>query len=409
MNRRLVGLILIFWVMALPALALTWQEATQIGAKNSYSLKSAAAQSENARWNYYQALTNFLPQLSANASVGNNIIGTTGTVTQGTGYGLSLSQTLFSGMDNYLNGLSTKNDFESALANQRQVEAQYYYDLRAAFIDLKMAEEDIAIYKEILTRRESDSALIELRFESGREDRGVLMRTKADQDDATFNVVSAKRQRGLSNLKLNQLLSCEVEAVVLTGEAVLPPQPNYQELFLQAPAMEMAWRKVATARYNQERTVKNFLPSVTLNGSYRMNDTNWPPQNATNGWNLNLSYPFFSGGSNITARVAAGAQLDKAEQDFRQTRDTLMYQLQAAYEGLADALDALRVADAFLKAMTQRAEIARTKYLNGLISYDDWGRIENEYINYKKSYNVKKKAAWLAEATWYKAWGGYIK
>ena len=87
----------------------------------------------------------------------------------------------------------------------------------------------------------------------------------------------------------------------------------------------------------------------------------------------------------------------------------LRYTLESAFKGLRDGVEAQKTAQLYVDASTLRAEIARTKYLNGLVSYDEWDRIENDYINYQKSLLARKKAALYAEAAWHNAYGGYLK
>jgi len=69
----------------------------------------------------------------------------------------------------------------------------------------------------------------------------------------------------------------------------------------------------------------------------------------------------------------------------------------------------LGVRETYFEATEERAKIDRVKYLNGLITYDDWDRTESAYITAQKSLLTARKTTLLAEAGWYKSYGGYVK
>jgi hypothetical protein len=52
-----------------------------------------------------------------------------------------------------------------------------------------------------------------------------------------------------------------------------------------------------------------------------------------------------------------------------------------------------------------RAEIARSKYNNGLLSFEDWDLIENDLINRQKALLVSVRERVTAEAGWEQARG----
>ena len=88
----------------------------------------------------------------------------------------------------------------------------------------------------------------------------------------------------------------------------------------------------------------------------------------------------------------------------------LKSQLSDAYSTFIESNQALIVSKSFLNASKVRAEINRSKYNNGLQTFDEWDRIENEHINYQRDYLVKERDQISAEAAWEKVQGlGVIK
>jgi len=396
-------------LLAASSIALTWQEALELAQKNNPQIKSAAGQLESARWSYYRSLTPLLPQISASAAIGQTASGTLAATAQSSSYGLNISQTLFAGFENYISELSAKASLDYYEASRQKTISDVYYTVRKSFIDLSIADENIKLLKDILARRKNNTELITLRYESGREDEGALLRTQADQADATYNITSAERSKSLAQLKLYQLVSAEVKEAAGKLEALPVNSPGYNALVEGAPAHTMYSKQLLKSDLAFRKTASEFLPSVSLGGSYRKSGSAWPPSSDSNSISLNLSYSFFPGGSNIADRAAASADYDRARQDFVQNKNDLRYAIELAYESFKDALDAQRIAQLSVNAAALRAEISRTKYMNGMVSYDEWDRIENDYINAQKNLLSRKKVALYAEAAWYNSYGGYVK
>lgn len=382
-----------------PGLAQGWEATINLARQNNPDLLSAAKQAQSAEWSYYKSFSPFLPQVSASAASGRS----------SASYGLSVSQSLFSGFDNYLSFLAAKDDYDYYQASKQKAEADIFLQLRQAFVDLRFADEYIALYKKILERRQNNADLIKLRFESGREDKGALLRTEADQADAANNIQVSERSKLLARLKLGQLISTEVAEADGSLETKGIETPNYNQLVPEIPSYIMYQKQLDKAELARKKTISEFLPSVSLNGSYQKSGTNWPPGTESKNWNLSLSYSLFPGGANIADRVIYQTQYDKAKQDFISNVNNIRYDLESAYNNYVDALEAVRIALLSLKAAAVRAEISRTKYLNGLLIYDNWDIIENDYITAQKNLLARKKAALYAEAAWHNAYGGYVK
>ncbi|MFA4905278.1 MAG: TolC family protein [Candidatus Margulisiibacteriota bacterium] len=401
--------IAIVMALAQAVCALTWQQAWELAEKNNYQLKSAQFETESVRWNYYKSFTPFLPQLSASLSMGESSSGSFSEPIKSDSYGITATQTLFSGLSNYFSNLSARAGLDRSLASLNQARSDVNFSLRQQFVELAVAEENLKLLKDILTRRRDNTALIDLQFKNGREDKGALLRTRADEAEAEYNLSSAGRSQKLSRLKLTQLLSFEVDRAEGEMKAVPPDRPNFEALWSAAPAYTIAQKAAESADLAYQESISGFLPSISLSGSIRKSGTDWSALSRSNSWSLSVSYPFFPGGSNAADRIRLAALNDQARQDFITARNNLRYAIESAYEQLIDALEAEKVAQLSEAAAKLRAEIARTKYLNGLVGYDEWVIIENDYINSQKASLSRKRAALLAEAAWVNSYGGIIK
>lgn len=397
--KRALGCLILVVVLAGSSISLTWGEAVEVAEQNSNELKSARKDLDSSEWSYKTAASAFMPQLSANASMTETI----------SSYGLSATQYLFKGMAGIYGIQSAYADVEYKRASLRSARASVYYDLRSAFVDLLYAQENIKLLEKILKQRKQNSGLIQLRYESGKEDKGNLMTTKSDQAKAEYDLSSAKRDLKLAKLKLSQLLSKNVRSADEKIDFTSPPGTDFDKLLEETPSYVKAEKLLESSELSFKSTISGFLPSIRLNGSLNKRGSSWPPDTDSNSWSLNLSYPFFPGGSNVTDRAAKSAQLDGAREDFIKQAKALRYSLEQAFESFNDAIESLDVSKVSLAAANERAKITEAKYLNGLAIYDEWYRIENNYINSEKGLLNAKKQALLAEAAWHQSYGGFVK
>lgn len=387
--------------------AITWPEAVVLLKANNNELRSAQKLLDSSGWSYRRSYSAFLPQLSANLSAGQTNVSTVSASTS-YAYGLSASLDLFNASDLY-NLRSAYADYQFNQANYDLTTANVLYEVRLAFLDLLVAQDSVDLQKKILARRQENSRLIALRYDSGVEDKGNLMRTQADEANARYNLSSAERDLRLAKLNLSQLLGKTVDSASEEFKFTGTSQPDYESLLNVSPSYLAAKYQLESASIQQQSTLSEFLPSLTLAGSYRKSGSNWPPGADSNSLSLSLSYSLFPGGANFIDKAINDIKLDKAKEDFAKSVKDARFSIESGYEKLNDAQEALASNKILLDATTERSNISQEKYINGLITYDEWYRTENEYISAQNSLLNSQKNALAANAAWQKSYGGYVK
>lgn len=405
MKRSLLALILLI-LFASNVYSATWDEVLTLARKNSNEIKSAQKQVESSKWSYFKSYTNFLPQLSASAAQTRT---DSSTISSSHSYGLSASIPLFRGFSNYFNVQSSYLEYIIDEANLRKTESDYLYNVRLAFITLFTAQENIEVQKKILAERTQNEKLIKLMYDSGREDKGNYLKTEAQVKEATYNLVAAKRDLELARFNISELLNFEITSVESDYTISDIKGIDLQALASYSPSYLMSKYTLDLADLQKKSTVSEFLPNITLSGSTSKSDSVWPPQNSSNSVSLSMSYPFFPGGANIADYAINSANLDKAKEDFKKAWKDLTFRIKNAFFNLLNAIDSYSVQKTFLAASTERARISQAQYMNGLITYDEWDRIQNEFIGYQRSELTSRRTAQNAEAALYNSYGGYVK
>jgi len=324
-------------------------------------------------------------------------------------YGLSATQNLFTGLSNYYNLRSAWAEYAYNKEGLEKARSDAYYEARIAFINLIIAQENIKLQKNILDRQVENERLVKLQYDSGKEDKGNLMQTTANRKNAEYNLASAERALSLARLKLAQLLGSQVTSSEGKLEPSPPPEEDFLKLTANSPSYLMAKYQLEQAEIAQKATISEFLPSASLQASYRKSGQNWPPDSESKSISLNLSYSLFPGGSNIADSVINSLKLSKAQEDFTRNEKNLRYSIEESYVKFKDAIESLQVSIVSGAAAEERVKIAMAKYLNGLTTYDEWNRIETDYISNQKAVLTARKSALAAEATWHNSYGGYVK
>jgi outer membrane protein TolC len=148
-----------------------------------------------------------------------------------------------------------------------------------------------------------------------------------------------------------------------------------------------------------------FYPSVDVSGSVGREGEDWTPDRDRRTVGLNLSVPLFSGGRDYYTTKSAAASLEAVSSNRDNLERQLLVRLKQAWAGYVESEEKLKVDRAFLEAATLRAEIARSRYNNGLMSFEDWDRIENDLIQRQKTVLQSQRDRVTAEAAWEQAQG----
>lgn len=388
--------------------AATWNEIVSYSANND-DLASASKQLDSSQWSYYKSYSPMLPQVSLSASYSE--VPGVGTAETSKSYstGLNVSQNLFNGFQNYNNMRSAFANYQQTIASYNKTKSDVLYQIRTAYIGLYMAQENLILSKKILTQLHGNARMIKLRYDSGREDKGNLLSTLASERDGEYSVASAKRELELAKLKLSQLCSAEITSAddlpTLTGEA----STDFNFLTENSPTYIISKYQLESYEIAAQKSISGFLPTVNLSGSVRNSGDTWPPSNQNTSWGLSASYSLFPGGSNIAEKFINDLNLDKAKRDFSSAKKDLIYSIEDTYRRLKDAYETLDVRQFYLEASIARAKISDAKYVNGLITYDEWNRITNDNISAQKSFLNTRKSVFEASAAWKNVYGGWEK
>jgi outer membrane protein TolC len=392
---------------------LTWEDCVRLATRQNPDLQAsreAVLNTDAVRMGAYSAL---YPQISA--SFGDTrsyaVAGLEAPHVYSTSYGeqLSISQMIFNGFQTKGNIDQARAQLNLAFANLDGQKATVSFNLKSAFAQLLYAQKLIKIDGDIVDVRRGNARLVKLLYEGGSEDKGNMQLSQANLDQALYNLDQAIRTRDLSGIQLGVYIGQELPAPVLAeGELqtdVLPVTPDFNQLALLTPSYFAHQAQVDAAAAGITIADSGWYPTVTASASADRSDSRFPLK--AHGWSAGFSvtYPLFQGGATYFDVKAASASLRQALDNLRSGTNDAALTLAQMFKGMVDAEDNVRIQKELLDATALRYKIAEADYRNGLMSFQDFNSITDDYVNQRQILLSAQLSAVIAEASWEEARG----
>jgi len=417
-NSLLLSSIGVVWWIFTPAVALAqapkslgWDDCVALALSRNPDLAASSLALQSSRYSYYGSFNGILPSLSLTNSYNDGSSSRSGSNKWEAQ--ASASMNVFN-LGDINNIRSSKASLTLAQASRRQTSANVRSSLRSAFSQVLFAQENVIVSRNILTMRQRGAQMLQLRYNSGQESKGNMMRSKAQALQAEVGVQQALRDlRSAQKNLARQLGLDDFQLVVGTGTlavSTLPDSPpdRFEPFLSRRPDVAIQEATVQTAKVAVSQAWSPALPTLTANYSRSVSDRKEFP-NDSYGWSFTglLSFPLFGGGPTATYFSVASAKksLEKSEQDLRSIRDAAVADLESSYASFVGSAEQVRVQEALLTAARQRNDEADVRYSSGLMSYDNWEIIASDRINQERQAIQTELNAAQAEAVWNKSLG----
>ncbi len=396
-----------------PASILNWDDCVRLATKNNPDLQAsreAVLNSDAVRMGAYSAL---YPQITA--SYGQSRAYQSANLFAPVNYSnsyreqLGISQLIFDGFATKGNIDQARAQLNLSFANLNAEKALISFDLKTAFAQLLYAQKLIKIDRNIIDIRDGNARLVRLLYEGGSEDRGNTDLSQANLDQARFSLDQSLRLRNLSSIQLGVFVGKDLPAPVLAeGEletATLPVQPDFTKLAVITPSFSQRKAQVDAAAAGLTVANSGWYPTITANAEGFRSDEHLPLKNK--GWSAGfaVSYPLFEGGATYFNVKAANASLRQSLENLRSGTNDAALTLAQMFKNMVDTADNVRIQKELLDANALRYKIAVASYRNGLMKFQDFNSITNDYVGSQLSLLSAQFNAVIAEANWEEAQG----
>lgn len=391
---------------------ITWQQAVKKVEQNNASLEAAVSTLKSLQQKSKANNGAFLPRISVGLNY--NQVDQKNTEFESQESNTKNYSSVINGSINLFSGFADLSRKQIAQLNARayqgtlqKTKATLSYELKSAFEGLLYAKDYKNLAEQIVSRRQENHNMVRLRFESGLENRGSLLLAKAYLEQAKYDLLQANNLDNVVKARLSRLLGfIQEQDFTVAGQVPIQDPPEQKPDFyaiaselhpemIEADAAEQSAQKAITLAR------ASFLPSLDLTSQFRKSNTEfYPDQQEQLSVGLSLTFPLFDGGRDYYNLKSAVSELQAATSRRKNVNQTLISSLEQGYASYIEAVAKFKVDHSFKQAAELRAEIARKRYNNGLLTFENWDVIENDLINRQKSYLISKRDRVIAEAAW---------
>ncbi|MDR2399195.1 MAG: TolC family protein [Endomicrobium sp.] len=386
--------------------------------QNNPSIAAAKYELNMAKQTYRSFLSSFLPDVNFLASLserdgGFTIVSDGGKGNKRYDYGLNAKISLFSGFSDYNKMKSLSAKVKAAEESYRRAVCDAVCDAYSAYVNLMYTYESIDLYKKIHQRKIESRDLVNLRYHSGNIDLGSLKRSEADVKMTEYNLEKTQRAVETASQILLTAIGRNDEVTILeTDEKInvdkeIISKPDFDNLISKIPEFLIGKYTLDSFKALNWTQKGQWLPKVDFNGniSHRRFDKQWDPENK--GWDASLSliYPLFVGGKRYFETKTASTQEKKAAESFRSTKNSLKADSVRLYTNWVDRYKIIEVGEFYENSCKLQTDIAKRKYINGLITYEDWYSIEESYMKSQTDMLLYKQKEADAKIAWMKFLG----
>jgi outer membrane protein TolC len=348
-------------------------------------------------------------------------------------YGLNGQLSLFSGFADYNNTRSLAAKAKIAKEVYTRTISDAVLNAQSAYVNLMYTYESISLYKQIKNRKTENVDLIKLRYHSGTADLGSLRRVESDVKSCEYELERAQRAIETVSAALLTAIGRNDEMIILetderigsgididddgigdsgidvNGDGIgdnlndeMISRPDFGNLITKTPEFLSAKYNFVAAKALNWAQKGQWLPSVAIEGniSRLRYDQAWNPENKSWSVQLNLRYPLFTGGKRWFNMKSALAQEKKSAENFRYMQNTLKVKAVQYYTDWVNAYEYLEVIKYVLECSKLQLEIAKRKYINGLISYEDWYSIDTQYTDAQRGMLIARQKALASRIEW---------
>jgi outer membrane protein len=417
--KFLKGLISIL-LIASPAHAekiLDWNACVKEAAQYNPDLQTAKESFSSADYLSKGAYSNFFPQISGSLSYTDSNSSNSSTspliATSSSSYysaSLNASQNLFSGLQDRAKVEQAAANKDVSAASLEVAKAKLSFDLKSAFAGLLYAQDSVKLSTEIIHRREENLRLVQLRYESGGENKGSFLLSKAYLSQAKFDELQAKQNIEVFQEQMAGVLGNEFDSGIQIAGTIptsdIQLNVDFRQIALNTPDHHQALGQQNYANAGLTLARSGFFPALNLTGSFGEVGNDFFPSDSQR-WSVvvGLTIPIFNGGRDYYGTKSAMALALASSTNLSSIDKQVLVKLKQAYTSFDQAIERLKVDEDFLNAASTRAEIARNKYNNGLQTFEDWDLIENDLISREKNVLQSQRDKIIGEATWEQAQG----
>ena len=321
--------------------------------------------------------------------------------TQSTGFGLSTSIPLFTGMQIPNNIALSKLNLQAAVADLDKAKEDVSVQVASAYLQAlfnqelaKVAHEQVALSREMLVQKEAF-------FENGKASESEWLEAKARVAQDELSAVQADNNCGLSLLELTQLLELPSPEgfqiaipdvrMELLAENLVSPAEIYSQAVTAKPAILAAQYRLQGAARSIKIAQSGFYPQLSFGAGLSTNYYNisgrenaaFRPQlrdNFSQYLGFSLSVPLFNRLSTRNRVRSAKVEQLSLTWQLEEAKKSLYKEIQQAYYNAVNAKTQYQSSQTASEAAEASFRLMKEKYANGKANATEYNEVRTNWM-----------------------------
>ncbi|MFH1335847.1 MAG: TolC family protein [Candidatus Zixiibacteriota bacterium] len=363
--------------------------ATVIAARNAYQVAKndvwtgwgVVLPSLGSSIGYSRVVTGPTQQTRIDQTTGEVIVGTTGIgVYKSYSSSVSASQSWSLGGYNFYE-IREKYASRNSVYNSYQLTRQeLILFVKQAYFNVLKAKMLLGIQQEALKSVEEQLKIAQTRYDLGSASFSDVLKAKVQYGDVKLALITAENNVKLAKATLNSIMGQNVDFPIEVEENLTQPAfpYSYEEGLNQSveenPSVLKSKADLESAKAQMGLVRSSFFPTLNLRGGYSWNNQNLDQikniRTSDYNWSFNASISFnifenFQRKQNLSY---AKANLNSAQENFRQTKNDVAYQVKLSFIGVQQAQETIGLTNDKLQSAKEDLDLVQEKYALGAAS-----------------------------------------
>ncbi|MBD3237856.1 MAG: hypothetical protein GF330_14245, partial [Candidatus Eisenbacteria bacterium] len=309
---------------------------------------------------------------------------------------------------------------------EAQRETTAYETLRG-FVELLKLQSLLEIQEQHLEQARKNLAQAERLWDVGRYAEADVLRWRVEEARQSGLLLQQRSARCVASLTLENLIGLSPLGEV-RADTLLPARLRQEIVRFRAfgeadwarfmqqpleraitgnPQLRVLDRTARLAELEHRQSLTNFLPTVTVAGSYGWQNNDTIDLDGEKAWSVSalFSLPLFTSGANLAGRQATGGKLAQAEAEVEAARRGLMLAAEAGRTAIRSYVEQLRLAEVSLASARRNYEIRANSFQLGRLSNLEWIDAQLALLEAEQTYSSAHYDLVLAIADYYQASG----
>lgn len=393
--------------------ALSWKEVVQLVNSQNEDIKIAYETLSSAKHDRDKYASGYLPKLSGLLYSNQSESSQDGPL-KSYGAQLTITQNLFSGFSDYYNLEIANANFSVAQSNFNLALQSISNDLLQAYESVIYLQKYKTLTESIVRRRKDNYLNVQLQFQGGRENKGSVLLSESYVEQAKYEDLKIKHELEVATEDLKRMIGVPQDQSVnfydgsdfhdfLTSMEI--NQDSIEKVVEHHPDLLKLDATILGSYSSYKQHLSAFFPILDFKGTYGNYDSKFFPEPYQWTLGLTLTIPLYDGGKDYHAVKSEYLKYTTAMSDKINKTKSLRIKTQTIYNDYIESIQKEKVDNGFLKSLEVRAEVARSKYKNGLMSFDNWDVIENDLIQRQKTALNSEKDKIIKLSEWIQVQG----